>query len=175
MELWDVYNRNREKTGKTMIRGAAFEEGAYHLVIHVCVFNAEGKMLIQQRQPFKHGWPNLWDVTVGGSAVMGEDAQTAAMREIKEELGLTVNFTGIRPRITVNYDHGFDDFFVTFLEVEPDSLTLQYEEVQSAKWATKQEILQMISNGTFIPYYPALIELLFDSRDRYGAHLSERP
>lgn len=60
-------------------------KGTYHLVVHVCVFNQKGEMLIQQRQPFKQGWPNLWDVTMGGSALAGETSQQAAMRELKEE------------------------------------------------------------------------------------------
>jgi isopentenyldiphosphate isomerase len=59
MELWDVYDINRNKANKTMVRGEPFEIGNYHLVIHVCIFNSDNKMLIQQRQPFKEGWPNM--------------------------------------------------------------------------------------------------------------------
>ncbi|WP_143522351.1 NUDIX domain-containing protein, partial [Pseudomonas sp. 2822-17] len=81
LEIWDVYDRDRNLTGKTMKRGAPFEEGAHHLVVHVCIFNKEGQMLIQQRQPFKEGWPNMWDLTVGGSAVAGDTSQEAAERE----------------------------------------------------------------------------------------------
>ena len=74
MELWDVYDKDRIKTGKTMVRGAEFEPDSYHMVVHVCIFNSKGEMLIQQRQPFKEGFPNLWDVTVGGSATMGDSS-----------------------------------------------------------------------------------------------------
>ena len=42
MELWDIYNANREKTGKTMVRGASYEKGAFHLVVHVCIFGTDG-------------------------------------------------------------------------------------------------------------------------------------
>lgn len=56
MELWDVYTVDREKTGRTWQRGNRLENGDYHLVIHVCIFNKDGQMLIQQRQPFKDGW-----------------------------------------------------------------------------------------------------------------------
>lgn len=169
MELWDVYTKDREKTGKTMERGAAFEEGAYHNVVHICVFGSDGRMLIQQRQPFKEGWPNMWDLSVGGSALAGEDPQAAAARELNEELGMKYDFTGIRPRLTVNFTHGFDDYFLITEDVDPATLHLQYEEVQDARWATREEILQMIRDRTFIPYYPSLIELLFDARFKYGA------
>ncbi|WP_084822164.1 NUDIX hydrolase [Paraclostridium benzoelyticum] len=84
MEIWDLYDKDRIKTGETMVMGSQFKENTYHLVVHVCIFNLEGKMLIQQRQPFKDGWPNMWDITVGGSAVSGDTIQLAAEREVYE-------------------------------------------------------------------------------------------
>ena len=169
MEVWDTYNANREKTGK-MIRGAAFEKGALHLVVHVCLFGPDGRMLIQQRQKDKQGWPGFWDITVGGSAVAGEDAQTAASRELNEELGIRVDLTGVRPNLTVNFDHGFDDIFLVEKDVKLSETVLQAEEVQNVKWATREEIRQMITDHTFIPYYPSFIDLIFDSKARYGLH-----
>jgi len=170
MELWDVYDVNRNKTGKTMVRGENFEEGAYHMVVHICIFNSKGEMLIQQRQPFKEGWPNLWDITVGGSAVQGDSSQTAAERELQEELGISLNLQGIRPNMTINFDRGFDDIYLIEKDIDLSELKLQYEEVQNAKWATKEEILEMIAAGEFIPYYDSLIQLFFDSRKKYGCH-----
>lgn len=170
MELWDVYDADRQKTGKTMVRGEAFAEGAYHIVIHVCVFGSDGRMLIQRRQPFKEGWPDKWDVSVGGSAIAGETAGEAAARELGEELGLRIDLSGIRPHLTVNFPQGFDDYFLVEKDVDLSELKLQYEEVQDAKWATKDEILNMISDGTFIPFRTELIELLFELRGRTGAH-----
>lgn len=168
MELWDVYDRYRNKTDKTMVRGADYEKDAYHIVIHVCVFGTDGRMLIQQRQPFKAGWPNLWDVTVGGSAIVGETPEEAAMRELDEELGLKIDLTDVRPHLTVNFDCGFDDYFLVEKDVDLADLKLQYEEVQAAKWATREEIKAMIADGTFIPFHPSLIDVLFDMRSRYG-------
>ena len=72
MELWEVYDKDRQKKGRTMVRGGKIAANDYHLVVHICIFNSKGEMLIQQRQPFKHGWSNLWDVTVGGSALAYE-------------------------------------------------------------------------------------------------------
>lgn len=170
MELWDVYDVERNKTGKTMVRGEAFEEGAYHMVVHICIFNSKGEMLIQQRQSFKEGWPNLWDITVGGSAVCGDSSQTAAERELQEELGISLNLQGIRPNMTINFNRGFDDIYLIEKDIDLSELKLQYEEVQNAKWATKEEILEMIKTGQFIPYYDSLIQLFFDSRKKYGCH-----
>jgi len=169
MELWDVYDINRNKTNETMVRGEPIEKNNYHLVVHVCVFNSDGEMLIQQRQPFKEGWSNMWDITVGGSAIKGDTSQSAAERELFEEIGLRVDFKNIRPHITMNYNYGFDDIYLIEQDVDINELSLQYEEVQKVKWASKEEIFSMIDSGEFIPYYQSLIQLFFDSRKKYGA------
>ena len=169
MELWDVYDINRVKTGETMERGGVFPEGAYHLIVHICVFNSKNEMLIQQRQPFKKGWPNMWDISVGGSAIAGETSQTAAERETLEEIGYKVNLNNIRPHFTVNFERGFDDYYLIEADIEIEKLALQYEEVQRVKWASQDEIYSMIGNGTFIPYHKSIIEMCFHMRKKYGA------
>ncbi|MDE5564344.1 MAG: hypothetical protein K2I93_04255, partial [Oscillospiraceae bacterium] len=69
MELFDLFDRNRSPLNKTIQRGEPMPEGCYHIVVHVCIFNSNGEMLIQQRQPFKAGWSDMWDISCGGSAV----------------------------------------------------------------------------------------------------------
>ena len=171
MEYWDIYDIDRHLTDKKMIRGEEFTEGAFHLVVHVCIFNSENKMLIQQHQSFKDGWPNLWDVTCGGSAVAGDDSRTAAQREIFEEMGISFNLKGVKPHLTVNYKNGFDDFYLVEAEINIADLHLQYEEVQNAKWATEDDIIKMIEDDMFIPYYPSFISFLFNSHKHYGTHM----
>ena len=160
MELWDIYDIHRARTGRTAERGDIMGSGDYHMVVAACIFNERGRLLIQQRQPFKEGFPNLWDVTAAGSALQGETSQQAMERELREELGLALDLDGIRPNLTVNFDR----------DVDAAGLRLQPEEVQAVKWATLDEILTMIDAGTFIPYYKSLIQLFFDSRERYGCH-----
>ena len=169
MELWDIYDTDRNKTGRTMERGSQFPDGAMHLVVHICIFNAQGEMLIQQRQPFKEGWSGMWDITVGGSAVAGDTSRMAAHRELLEELGLDVDFSDKLPALSLTFNHGFDDYYLIEQEVDFAALTLQPEEVAAARWASQEEILQMIDSGGFIPYYPDLIRLLFQMRQGLGA------
>lgn len=160
-EKWDLYDIERVKTGETIERGKPLPPDRYHLVVHVCIFGSDGRMLIQQRQPFKEGWSNMWDVTVGGSAVAGDTSQTAAEREVLEEIGLLLSLDGERPRLTINFDNGFDDIWCLKRDVDISALNLQYEEVQAVKWAAKEEILAMIDSGGFIPYHKSLIDLFF--------------
>lgn len=175
MELWDIYDENRIKTGRTMKRGEPMKSGDHHMVVHVCVFNSKGEMLIQQRQPFKEGWSNMWDITVGGSAVSGDSSRSAAEREVMEEIGLKIDLDGIRPVMTVNFDVGFDDFYVLTQDVDISALKLQYEEVQTVKWADMDEVKAMIDDGRFIPYHKGFIELLFHFKDHRGTHTAPDP
>ncbi len=175
MELFDLYTADREKTGQTMVRGEPVPEGLFRLVVHVCIFHPDGRMLIQQRQPFKKGWSGLWDVTVGGCAVSGDCSRAAAERETREELGLSVDLSGVRPTLTIHWEHGFDDIYVLTQAVDLHSLRLQPEEVQNVRWASLDEILQMIDSGQFIPYEKSLIALLFFRKDHRSSHTAADP
>ena len=175
MELFDLYTADREKTDRTMVRGEPTPAGLYRLVVHVCIFDPEGRMLIQQRQPFKRGWSNLWDITVGGSAVSGDSSRSAAERETLEELGLAVDLKEARPTLTVHFETGFDDIYVLTMDVDLSSLKLQHEEVQAVRWASEEEILRMIDDGRFIPYEKSLIRLLFFRRNHRSSHTRSDP
>lgn len=170
MELWDLYDENRVKLGKTMVRGEKQPAGVYRIVVHACIFNSQGQMLIQQRQPFKSGWSNMWDVTVGGSAVSGDTSQSAVERELFEELGLEMSFDGVLPALTLTPDGVFDDFYIAVRDdIDISSLKLQYSEVQGVKWESRDEIISMIKEGSFIPYAESFIDFLYHLRDHKRA------
>ena len=82
MELWDVYDADRNPTGRTAVRGEKLGPDDYHLVVHVCIFGSDGRMLIQQRQSCKKSYPDYWDISCGGCAISGESSQQAAQREL---------------------------------------------------------------------------------------------
>ncbi len=161
MELWSLYTGQRVRTERTMRRGEKIPAGFFHQVVHACVFNAQGQMLIQQRQPFKKTWSNLWDVTMGGSSIAGEESWQACQRELQEEVGISVHLQGAYPALTLSPDQTLDDYYLLDLNVDAEKLHLQPEEVQAVKWADEAEILRMIDEKTFIPYQKEFIALLF--------------
>ncbi|MFD2867291.1 NUDIX domain-containing protein [Kurthia populi] len=169
MEKWDVYDKHRMKKAKKIYRGEPMDSEEYHLVVHACIFNQQGKMLIQQRQTFKDSWPNLWDVTCGGSALEGETSQQAIGRELFEEIGLAHQFDKMRPHITVNFERGFDDYYLLEREVDIEQLVLQPDEVQAVKWASHQEIKEMMAEKQFVPYYTGILDYLFAGRHAFGS------
>lgn len=168
MELWDIYDKNRNFTGKVIPKGTSLEKGEFRLTVKLAIFNDQGEMLIQKRQSTKQKYPNLWDFSVAGNAIHGEISEEAIERELMEELSIEYDFTDERPMITIHKKHGFTDFYVLNLNIDINSLKIQHEEVQSVTWATKEEILQLIDEEKFIPYNKAIIELLFFNKDCRG-------
>ena len=166
MEIFDLYDENRIKTGETMIRGNKVPESRYRIVVHIIVFNSEGKMLIQQRASDRNSHPNKWDFSVGGSVVSGETSSQGATRELREELGLDVNLDGKQANFAINFEKGFNDFYIIDYDIDAGDIVFQKEEVQAVKWADKDEIISLIRNEEFIEFRESLVELLFSFRDK---------
>ena len=137
-------------------------------MVHVVIFNSEGQMLIQRRTPEKFIWPNRWDVSAAGGVDAGETSRQAAERECREELGYALDLTGVRPSVTVNYDGGFDDFFLVVREVDLSVLRLQETEVSEVRWAGLDEVLALAAEEQFVVYPESFLRFLFDMRETFG-------
>lgn len=174
MEFWDIYDIDRKITGKTVERGKPLKEGEFHVVVHICIFNDQGELLIQQRQPFKKGWSGYWDVSVGGCASIGDTSTKAAQRELFEELGYLRDMSVERPFFTINFSKGFDDFYIIHDNIDITTLKLQEEEVKSVKWANFDEICRMKANDEFIPYRQSLLQMIFEMKEQRGTFLKNQ-
>ena len=141
MELWDLYDQNRIKTGEVAVRdGDPIPLGRYHVVVHAAVFNSRGEMLIQRRQPWKAIFPGLWDITCGGSAQAGEDSPTAVWREVMEEVGLRVK--NIRYYKSQPWGMAQDILMGFYCEVDgPDEIHRDDSELKYAGWVTPDELV----------------------------------
>ncbi|GAM15932.1 bifunctional NUDIX hydrolase family protein/GNAT family N-acetyltransferase [Mesobacillus selenatarsenatis] len=161
MELWNVYDQYRHLTDRIHKRGEEMKAGDYHLVVHVWIINDDGQFLIQKRQPWKIGFPDMWDCSAAGSAVMGDNSEQAAIREAKEELGIDLDIEKGERLFTVKFSQGFDDIWLVRQNVALEDLHLQEEEVADAKWANEEEIREMAETGEFIPfnYFDLIFEM----------------
>ena len=86
MELVDLYEENRVPLGRTAERYGKRGPGEYRVVVHVCVFDHQGRLLIQQRTPEKILWPGRWDVSIGGGVDAGETSRQAVRWATREEV-----------------------------------------------------------------------------------------
>jgi len=168
METREIYNIDREKTGKINVRGEKLLPGEYHNVIHICIFNSRNEMLIQRRCLSKNRDPGMWDVSVAGTAVTGENQRQTASREAREELGIILDFSGKRSAFTVNHSPCFDDFYLVVADIDVSKLTLQEEEVMDAKWASREEIENMTKSGEYIKALDGFYDYIFSLKDYLG-------
>ena len=157
----DLFDENRAPLGKIAERRGERAPGEYQSIVHVCIFNSRGQLLIQKRSCEKRTWPELWDVSAAGGVDAGESSRQAACRECREELGYPLDLADKRPAITLHIPRGFDDFYVVKCDLDTDELTLQREEVTAVRWAEKEEVLELVKREEFVPYHPAFVELLF--------------
>lgn len=173
MEIRDIYDINKNVTGRTTDASWKLTDEEYQLSVHICVFNKEGKMLIQKRKTNLKTWKGRWDITAGGLSIAGEESYETAEREFFEELGIKINLKNIRPHMTINFHKGFDDLYLIEQDLDIDKAILQEEEVEIIKWVSKEEIIDLINTDEFIPYYPSFIELVFDMKQRHNTIASD--
>ena len=88
MEFWDIYDKDKKPTGRTMKRNDwCLKDGEYHLTVLGVVARPDGTFLITKRVMTKAWAPGCWEVS-GGAAQAGEESYEAVLREVKEETGL---------------------------------------------------------------------------------------
>ena len=162
-----LLDADRAPLGRIVPRGTALRDGEHMLVVHVCIFNRAGSLLLQQRSAAKKSYPGYWDVSVAGGVRAGETGREAAMRETREELGLTLEIRD-SAAVTLAFPGGFDDFYITRADVPLSALNLQTEEVQAARWATREEVIALLHAGEFAPYWESFLNLLFDLNSHLG-------
>ena len=156
MEIWDLYTADRKPTGKTMIRGEKIPDGYYHLGVQVWIKNSEGKYLISQRAASRKNYPLYWE-TVGGAVVSGENTFEAALREVKEEVGIDLDpmkvhflFTRHRTKIGDKLYNDFGDIYLAEFDGELDLATAKSEEVEQSRWMSKEDIRKLLENGKLV-------------------------
>lgn len=141
-EYWDLYDADRKPLGRMRKRGDAFAEGEYYVCCEIWIRNSEGKFLITQRHPDKKAG-GLWEFT-GGGVLAGETTKQAAVRELKEELGVNAEESQLSLLEVYRGKNYFMDIFVVKSDIDIAALVLQPEEVVDAKWVSHDELLQMI-------------------------------
>ena len=163
VELWDLYDRERRPVGLTAERGKKFPPGDYfHIVIHVWIRNSRGEYLMSRRHPGKP-FPLLWECT-GGCILAGESSREGAIREVREELGLTFRPEDAR-LIHTEVREAYRDFYDAWLiesDSEPSDWTLQSTEVIDARWMKPEEIVRMFESKQIIKtlyYYDKVFAL----------------
>lgn len=158
MELWDIYDKNKKPTGRTMERNNwCLKDDEYHLTVLGVILRPDGRFLITKRVMTKAWAPGWWEVS-GGAAMAGETSLEAVKREVKEETGLDVSnaqggymFTYHRENPGEG-DNYFVDVYRFIIDFKDEELCLQEAETDGYMLATSEQIRELAEEGIFLHY-----------------------
>lgn len=142
MEYNDIYDKERNLTGRVHRRGTPWKKGEYGLVVCVWVYDGKGKLLLTRRAPEK-SYPGTWENS-GGAAKAGETSLQAIVRELREETGIVAN-----PEEFELIDSGRDryshyDYYCLRRELPIEDVVLLPGETDDAAWLTFEEVHRMV-------------------------------
>ena len=138
----DIYDRERNLTGRTHRRGTPWKKGEYGLVVCVWVYDGRGNVLLTRRAPQKTA-AGTWENS-GGAVKAGEDSRTAIVRELYEETGIRAEAEEFElldqcsDRFT-HYDH-----YCLHRDSAAVQVVLQPGETDGAQWASFSQVHEMI-------------------------------
>lgn len=158
MERWDIYDKNKVRTGRTMERNHFnLADDEYHLTVLGVIRRPDGRFLITKRVMTKAWAPGWWEVS-GGAAQAGEESYEAVLREVKEETGLDVRnaeggylFTYKRENPGEG-DNYFVDVYRFVMDIDDKDLKLQTEETDGYMFATLEQIKGFAAADKFLHY-----------------------
>ncbi len=86
-ELVDVVDDDDRVTA-TVTRAQMRAENLQHRSVGIAVLGTDGRLLVHRRADDKDVWPGRWDLAAGGVVAAGEEYAAAAVRELREEVGI---------------------------------------------------------------------------------------
>lgn len=149
-ELWDLYDCMKNPLNELHERGKPLPDGKFHIVADILSVNSEGKILLTQRHPDKrHG--GMWEFT-GGSAIAGEKPLDAAIRELKEETGLSAEPCELEYRGEIVHrgkcgGNAIHIFYLYRGDFSSEDIVLQEGETSAFRLCTPDEVTEMYEMG----------------------------
>ncbi len=151
-EYLEIVDEEDRVVGKALRSECHGDPSLVHRVAHVIVLNGSGEILLQKRSSDKDIQPGKWDTSVGGHLDPGEDYETAAYREMKEELGiegLDLQFLYAYPnRNEIESEH-----VRTFLCRFDGAVDFDRKEITEVRFWKIEEIEARLGSGVFTPNF----------------------
>ena len=151
MELIEIVDENGDFTGQIMDKEEAHDKNLLHNEVGIFIINDDGKVLLQKRSANKRFSPNKWGLCAGHVDAY-ESLETAALREIKEEVGLDLSLKELIPygereiNISDSNSH-ITYFYYVICNKKAEEFVIQEEELSEVKWFNIDEIIIMIKDG----------------------------
>lgn len=147
-ELWDILDEKGNQTGRVIERGKPLPEGEYMLAVHIYIRNSKGEYLLQKRSMNKEVLPGIWDTT-GGAVTSGEDSLTGAIREVEEEIGISLEPQELELVTRLKRKDSFVDIWFTQKDFDLAQCVLQEEEVDAVEWISAETLIEHIEHAAW--------------------------
>lgn len=132
-EIFDVVNE-RDEIIDAKPRSEVHRLGLLHRAVHILVFNSAGEVFLQKRSMSKDTHPGCWDSSCSGHVDHGEDYDFSAVRELSEELGISISSPPKR-LFKIDACPETDQEFVWIYRLEHEGpFTLHPEEIETGNW-----------------------------------------
>ncbi len=150
-ELFPVVDENGVITGSATRGECHGGSRLLHPVVHLHVFDAEGRLYLQKRPEWKDIQPGRWDTAVGGHIDLGENVDMALKREAKEELNLEdFSFTHLGSYV---FESDRERELINAFKTTVDCLPCPSDELDGGRFWTAAEIAANIGQGVFTPNF----------------------
>ena len=145
MELNDIYDENRNLTGRVHRRGTPWQEGEYGVVVCVWVYDGYGHLLLTRRAKGK-SFAGTWENS-GGAVQAGESSRQAIARELFEETGIKADPEEFELLDTDLERNIFYDHYCLRRKVRLKDIMLLPGETDDVMWASFGKVHWMIRSG----------------------------
>lgn len=145
-ELLSVVDAN-DRLIDTRPRGEIHAAGLRHRAVHVLVFNTRRQLFLQKRAMSKDINPGLWDSSAAGHVDAGEHYDYCAVREMTEELGITVaTAPEFLFKLPATQQTGME-FVQVYRCIHNGPFHLALDEIERGDWFSIQEISDRVSDN----------------------------
>lgn len=121
-----------------------------HRAVFIAVVNSAGELLIHQRSAMKDLWPSFWDIAVGGVVAAGESYDSAALRELDEEVGIS-GVPLVELGVGTYSDEEVSLVGRCFMVKYDGPLVLRDGEVVTTEWVSQSDLQQRLAERDFLP------------------------
>ncbi|MEX0331957.1 MAG: NUDIX domain-containing protein [Puniceicoccaceae bacterium] len=131
-ELFDVVD-NADRVVGVARRADVHAKGLLHRAVHILVLRKDGAIFLQQRSMEKDSHPGKWDSSASGHLDSGEGYAEAAVRELREELGVEVDDLIEIGRLPASEATG-QEFVRIYWAFHEGPFQLHPDEIAGGKW-----------------------------------------
>ncbi len=137
-ELFDVVDESNRVIAQ-MPRGEVHARGLRHRAVHVFVFNKKGELFLQRRSHLKDVSPLKWDSSAAGHLDVGESYAAAAVRELREELGVDIAATELAAALPASELTDFE-FVELHTVTHHGAVRCLPEEIDCGEWFRREDV-----------------------------------